>query len=372
MSEFHVEVVQIKNVKKHPNADTLSVCECNGYPLIFRTGDYQEGDLAVHVPVDSIVPDKPEWAFLDGHFRIKAKRLRGIFSMGLLAKANPEWKLGQNVQTEMGITKYEPTLHLSKGGENEVDPGIMPVYTDIEGLRKYKKVLKEGEQVVLTEKCHGCNARYTYKEEDTKPTIFTKVYVGVLKLLFRFLGYFKAELRTAKKWWWAIGQTLEKQQTILDGGRLWVGSHNCIKRFNKDNVWWKVALDYDLKNKLKKFPGLAFYGEVYGQVQDLKYGVEGTKLVLFDILDLKAQKYLDREDFLRIANELDLPTAPPLYEGPWSMDLVKLAEGKTTFPGADHVREGFVVKPVKERYEEHFGRVILKMVGEGYLLRKEG
>ena len=57
MSEGAVQVVRIGPVRKHPNADTLSVTDIHGgYPVIFRTGDYHEGDLAVYVPVDSIVP----------------------------------------------------------------------------------------------------------------------------------------------------------------------------------------------------------------------------------------------------------------------------------------------------------------------------
>ena len=60
---------------------------------------------------------------------------------------------------------------------------------------------------------------------------------------------------------------------------------------------------------------------------------------------------------------------PTLYVGPWlGFDAHKdLAEGKSTIAG--HVREGFVVKPTKERYADRFGRVILKLVGEGYNLR---
>jgi len=35
------------------------------------------------------------------------------------------------------------------------------------------------------------------------------------------------------------------------------------------------------------------------------------------------------------------------------------------------VREGWVGRPVKERYDHRVGRVILKMVGEGYLMSKD-
>lgn len=38
MSEFHVEVVRVGPVTKHPNADTLSITNIHGgYPVIMRT-----------------------------------------------------------------------------------------------------------------------------------------------------------------------------------------------------------------------------------------------------------------------------------------------------------------------------------------------
>jgi len=342
MSEFHVQVTTIKNVQKHPNADTLSVAELNGYPVIIKTGDFNEGDLAVHIPIDSIVPDTPEWAFLNGHLRIKAKKLRGIFSMGLAIKPQPGWKKGQNVQKELNILKYEPVTNLTapkppkvwwrrwlwkikkffglipNEGQNEKDPGFIPVYTDIEGYRKFPNILQEGEEVVLTEKLHGAAYRVTFSQN-----------------------------------------------------RLWVGSHRMIKRKSKNNKWWKPALDLNLEEKLKNFPDLVLYGEMYGDVQDLKYGKTGLNLALYDAFDIRQRRYLDYDDFKSLANKLELETVPELYRGPWKKELLDLAEGKTTFKGADHVREGFVVKPVKERWDTTIGRVILKMVGQGYLLRKE-
>ena len=318
MSEFQVEVSKVCSVVKHPNADTLSIADINGYPVIFRTGDYEEGQLAVYVPVDSVVPDLPEWAFLAGHRRIKAKRLRGVFSMGLLSKALPDWTLGQDVQAELGIEKWEPEMALNMGTENERDPGFLPVFTDIEGLRRHKTVLVPGEEVVLTEKIHGANARFLYRD-----------------------------------------------------GALWVGSHKNIKRRDETNMWWRLAITLGLEEKLASIAGTAVYGEVYGQVQDLKYGIpSGTKFILFDALNTDMRAYLSYDEFRRVAETLGLPTVPELYRGPWSPELISHAEGRTMIAGADHVREGFVVRPIAERWDHKCGRVILKMIGEGYLLRK--
>jgi hypothetical protein len=72
------------------------------------------------------------------------------------------------------------------------------------------------------------------------------------------------------------------------------------------------------------------------------------------------------------AARLITPTVPwvPVIAGPIPFDfdrLCEFAEGQTTLPGADHVREGVVIVPEVERYDERIGRVKLKLVGAGYL-----
>jgi len=159
MSEFRVCVVRIGDVKKHPNADTLSITTVNeGYPVIFKTGDFHPGDLAVYLPVDSIVPEEERWGFLGSKRRVRASRIRGVFSMGLLtALPEGDYPPGTDMAEVMGVTKYEPPLSpAGSGGEAEKDPGFMPVYTDIEGLRRWPDILQPGEPVAITEKLHGC------------------------------------------------------------------------------------------------------------------------------------------------------------------------------------------------------------------------
>lgn len=372
MSEFHVEVAILKKVSKHPNADVLSMGEVNGYPVIFRTEDFKEGDKVVHIPIDSIVPNTPEWEFLGGNTRIKAKRLRGIFSMGLPIKARPEWKVGQNVQEELGIIKYEPPISIITGSENERDPGFMPVYTDIEGMRRWMEILQEGEEVVITEKIHGANGRFLYRDD--------RLWVGSHTQIKRKSYEYTARVKLPWVPHWLYVRPLK-----------WLLGRK-VKRWTPESIWWEVAISMNLEERLKAIPNIAIYGEVYGQVQDLKYGVDrGAKLVVFDAMDTLTRKYLDYDELEKLVKSLDLATVPILYRGPWKKELVSLAEGKSTVPGANNVREGIVVRPVKERvdlkgktvlvYDEVqqkkveklqvLGRVVLKFVGEGYLLRKE-
>jgi len=346
MSEFHVEVVRVGEVKKHPNADSLSITLVNGgYPVVIRTGDFKEGECAVYVPIDSVVPDRPEWAFLGEHRRIKAKRLRGVFSMGMLMPASRKWKLGQNVQAEMGIEKFEPITRAStvnrrsyrwwmryavlrwllglfgigkRGQGNAIPaPDWLPTYTSLKGWRRYEGVFKEGEEVILTEKIHGQNGRWGCR-----------------------------------------------------GGKLWAGSHNVVLRETPGCTWWGALRA--MEQRLISTPGILWFGEVYGPIQSgFHYGTpEAAKVRMFDAFDTDAQRYLDYDAFAALALRAQLPIAPILYRGPWSPTLVKLAEGDTTIIGGDHIREGWVGRPVAERHDYMVGRCVVKLVGEGYLTSK--
>ena len=349
-TEWVPQVVQLGPIGKHPNADTLGITHVLGqYPVCLKLDEWKEGDKAIYIPIDTIVPDTERFAWLEGHRRIKARKLRGVFSMGFVEKLEcrcPEdvlrraatghchlaecerfWEPGRMVAKDMGLVKYEPPIVSATHGEN-VDPpeGLdWPDY-DLEALRRWGKILQEGERVVITEKLHGANARYVYS-----------------------------------------------------GGKLHVGSHHCWKappavdangvRIEQPNVWWQVAEQMQLASKLSEYPDYMFYGEVYGYVQDLRYGHKPgeVSLRIFDIRDEQGN-FLSWTRVEAICRVLGLDTVPVLYVGPWSDTYKALADGTTTLDGG-HIREGIVISA--ERFSE-IGRVKLKHIGEGYHLRKEG
>lgn len=363
MTEFHVEVVRIGKVEKHPNADSLSITKVHdGYPVIFKTGEFKEDELAVYIPVDAVVPDTPEWAWLapagaalrEKDRRIKAKRLRGIFSMGLLTKAPPGAKLGQDVAEQLGITKWDPdvdhrTPHQKPkavepwyvrlwqyffGSKDPTRPvqapklKYLPGVYDIEPYRKYgKSWFNPGELLVVTEKIHGQNASFVH-----------------------------------------------------DGKKLHIKSRTRWRRNDPNeegNTWAQVAQRYGLEEKLAQFPGIILFGETYGNNADMRYGVdkskEGDRFIAFDAFDSNTGKWLSHYQFHDLCNKLNILTAPTLRYVTWSAgtfeQLFALAEGPTTL-NDKHTREGFVIKPVHERQINGGQRVILKLAGEGYLTRK--
>lgn len=361
-SEFVVEVVRVGEITKHPNADKLSLTTINGYPVIIQTGAFVTGDLAVYVPVDCLVPTKlPQFNFLwkpDREFhRVKAVRLRGIFSMGLLVPPPPGVTVGQDVAEILGVQRWIPpserkllTQSPRAAMTRSTSDGFrrMPTY-GLDPMRKYGHVLQPGEQVVITEKIHGCNSRYIYHGG--------RLHVGSHH---SYRGSTTGLLGRACEW---LATGVRNLLGLPHAGRP-------IREF--DDVWWEIARRYDLEKLLSQFPGMVVYGEIYGQgVQDLTYDAPQTrKLAVFDVYDSNHDRWLEYDEAVALTMELGLPMVPLLYRGPWDEACKVHAVGPTVL-GGRHIREGIVVKPVPERTHPHCGRVAQKYVSEDYLLRKD-
>ncbi len=329
MSKFECLVLEMPKFGKHSGADSLSICQIMGTPVIFKTGQFAIGDKVVYIPEDSLLPTSDErFSFLTDnlnktHVRLKPKKLRGIYSEGLLIHAERGWELGQDVSEILGIKKHEDFINQKLiMGDNKKDPGFMPVY-DVENYLKYKQALDADEEIVVTTKLHGTNMRCGWNNDE----------------------YF-------------------------------VGSHNCVKKESEFNLYWKVAKQYDLKEKLKNDSGIVLYGEVYGWVQDLHYGAKQGEyyFAAFDVYDSKNKRYLDYADFKEFCKKRDIPTVPELYRGPFNEETVDLLKDavETYADGTSHVREGIVMRPVKEKVYHSCGRVIFKWVSQDYKLRKNG
>lgn len=316
MSAHTVEVVTV-NLEPHPNADSLSIVRVHGFTVCVRTDDWADGELGAYIPPDSIVPDTEQFAFLGKHRRIRVKRLRGVVSMGLLVKAPAGSGPGDDVMAALGVTHYEPPMSCQTGGDTAPAPdGYRPCY-DVENARRYAtEVFVPGEPLWVTEKIHGANGRWCF-----------------------------------------------------DGERFHCGSRTSWKVESESSIWWQAlrgcpALAYFLR----EHPEITVYGEVYGKVQDLTYGVDrGVRVAVFDLLENGT--WLDAP-----ASRLiwySLPWVPLIARDfPYEFDaLAALAERASAIPGADHIAEGIVAKPMKERTHAAIGRVQLKIVSNAYLER---
>lgn len=348
---WKVEVVQIGKVGKHPNADNLSITTVHGHPVIFTTGHHHTGDLAVHVPVDSVVDTSKhpfEWLGNGELKRVEVKKIRGIPSYGFLVgvysqKDQPgvhalnigdEWELvqpGQEVSGLLGIKKWEPGPKTGKTTQANGPNLVVPHY-DIQHHAKYSHVYEPEQSVIITEKIHGTNARFVFHDG--------KLHVG-----------------TRNTW---------LKVPAMDGS---------IPPGAMD-PWNAVAKLNEFDATLRRFPDLVLFGEIYGAgIQDLAYGRSpGSQpaFALFDVYDPNKGKYLNWLEMTHLGDLLGLKRPPVLYVGrlDWSSPS-ELAEGLTAVGGGHtHVREGVVIRPTWERWHPDLGRVITKIHGQGFLTRK--
>lgn len=359
MSLAEVPVVKVE-LRNHPTADTLSLVSVYGYQVCVKTEEFRGVSLGVFIPPDYIVPATEQWAYLGSARRIKCRKYRGERSEGVLIPASPHHKLGDNVMEELGIVKWESPadraercmskkprsvfkwwsprswLHWLRIRRNKMEsikaapPGNVKVY-DIESARRFP-VLNDGEVVVVTEKIHGCNARYVYSSKTQ---------------------------------------------------RLHVGSHTCWKRRGAVD-WWNGALDQNawIERVCKANPDCVFYGEIYGRsIQSLDYGIlpgeYGFKL--FDIYEPSTGwASWDRlTQFFFRDSDIQSNWVPIVYTGVWRKEIETIAEGKTkissdkAFKHGRHIREGVVVEPWVPRTAPGIGRVKVKYINPAYLEIKD-
>jgi RNA ligase (TIGR02306 family) len=322
MSIFRVEVVPIV-LEKHPNADSLSLVKVfDGYTVCVRTEDWVGVDKGAYIPPESIVPNTEQFAFLEGHVRIKARKLRGIQSFGMLVPAPEGSQIGDDVAEQLNIVHYEPELSgliKARLGEASPPPPNEGFKYDIDNWRKYRNYFIDGEEVVITEKIHGTNARYTFQDD-----------------------------------------------------QMFAGSRHHWRKPSAENIYWRAIVQNPwIEAFCRLNPGVILYGEIFGSIQKgFNYGSTKDNPYQFRAFDVFADgQFIDHDDALGGAKSDFL--VPLLYRGPYSHVIAEsFSTGPSVVPGANHMREGCVIKPIKERYQNHFGRLILKCVSFEYLEKK--
>jgi RNA ligase (TIGR02306 family) len=355
MSSFAVKTYKI-TVFEHPNADAIEVAQIEGYQSIVPKGLYKTGDTIAYIPEQAIVPDEIiEELGLVGKLtgkkrnRVKAIKLRGVLSQGLIYP-NKGWKVGKDVTEELGITKYTPPIPTELDGEVDFLGTKYTVKYDIENIKNYPNVLNENHIVEVTEKIHG-----TFVQVIAFPENYEMASVAQEML-------FDGRWSVASKGLGAKGLVFidtEKNK-----------SNTYVKTIKKLSIHKKAQAMADEFNNV-----VILMGEVFGNVQDLKYGVQGHDFRLFDIAigtdrDLT---FLDSPHVREMCEKYNIAQVPVLYRGQFSQEMVDTyTSGLETVSGTEsNIREGIVIKPFLEA-EAECGRVILKSISDQYLLRKSG
>jgi hypothetical protein len=211
------------------------------------------------------------------------------------------------------------------GGTNEKAPKNTPPIYDVENFKRYTDVFENGEEVVVTEKIHGSNARFVY------------------------------------------------QGGVLNAGHMFAGSRKLWKKPGSENIWRKVLeINPDIERWCQNNPEYVLYGEVVPTQGGFEYGHTKASpwLYLFDIRTPQGE-WVPFHEARNMTAGYDLEWVPLLYNGPFDLEkITPLADGKTK-TGASHIREGVVIRTYPERVVRGLGRAQLKIVSNEYLKKEQ-
>jgi RNA ligase (TIGR02306 family) len=341
----------VNAVEPIPNADAIEKIRVLGWWVVSKKGEHRPGDRIVYCEIDSLLPERPEFEFLrpgcfkpaqedaggavtlPAGFRIKTVKLRGQVSQGIcfplsiLPDGAPTDE-GEDVTELLGVLKWEPPLPVGMGGKVKgLFPGFLP-RTDETRVQVLESALQRhrGKPFYVTEKLDG--------------TSFT---------------------------------------AFLRRGEFGICSRNLwMDEADESNVLVRVSKGLFLEEKLRSARERlgfdpAIQAEVIGPgVQKNKYGLPAVTLRVFNVLDVDACRLLDHPAMLALLGELQLEAVPQL--GTVLLDhtvdeLVAFSEG-TSALDAKVQREGVVLRPLAEEYDEELGgRLSFKVINPKFLLK---
>ncbi len=342
-TSLRVPVVQIDEIRPHPDpeATKIELAIVGGWQTVVPRGQHEVGETVLYVPVDAVIPEdvSDRWGVTKylSNGRVRAARLRGAISYGFIVNLEsvdwgegPSAIMGDDLASTCGITKYEPPITYNEG-EFEAPHPLFHRYTDVEQYQNFPDILQESEEVVITEKIHGINAR-----------------VGVVLHEVQPAGY----------------------------GLFLVGSHNKQIKLGQNSKYefpFHMSCVTDILDCGRAEKSAILFGEIYGSgvQKPTTYGLADGNIG-FRAFDLSIDgEYAPWCVFQDLCHRFGVPTVPPLYVGPFDPDLFSKLSGGKTVVGGDHLREGVVVKPTIERRDDSIGRVILKRISDDWRTQKQ-
>jgi len=367
-------VARIGEIKPIEGADNIELGIIQGWNCIIKKGQYKVDDLVAVATTDAVIPqhlsdDMNVTNYLRKGGRVRTVKLRGVYSECLIIPIEKtglfkyEFTEGKDLMDIMYIYKYEPPavqVQLASGRKIRYHQNpLFQVYYKFPNLKNVKGMFTEEDEVEITRKIHGTNARYGIVRKHKLSFWDTiRMYAldtfGIGKEKWKYVGY-----------------------------EFVYGSHNVEKGsdsqgFYDTDVWRTVVDKYQIKEKLWEYfknkkethgikDGVVIYGEIYGPgiQKNYDYGLKELTFAGFDIvIDNQYRETLVSE--ITFKGVLDLPYVPVLYKGQWSQEIQDSFVFNNFVEGTKIPHEGIVIKHVSGNRHK-----VAKVINPAYLIYGE-
>lgn len=369
-------VVKIDNISPIADADRVELAHVGGWRIMVKKGQFQIGDYAIYFEIDSKVPEKEPFMFLEPkHFKVKTQKyFKGtVISQGLLM-ALDDFILNSEVPSWVQSLKFQ----ISKGTDIEHE-GV----TEIIGVTY---------AVEEDNKRKAASVDKYKKMAQRRPNIFKKPWAKWMmrhewgrKIMFMLFG----KKKDKKNGWptWVSKTDEERVQNmtwILEDKSEWIATEKidgtsttatyrrtgkkkhefyiCSRNvvFDKPdkgcyydtNVYTEMAEKYHFEDVLAalvekyNLEWATLQGETYGaSIQKRDYGLKGHDFVGFNLI-FSDRGRLNSVEAKEILSEYSIPWVPIVDEHfvlPDTVEeLLAIATDKSAIDGG--MREGLVFR----------------------------
>jgi RNA ligase (TIGR02306 family) len=321
MSRTLASVQQITALSPIEGADAIEVADVLGWKVVVKKGEFQVGDLAVYLEIDSVPPDEEQYRFLwksaeqrPNNFRIKTIKLRGQISQGIL--------FPMDLETLAYAMLCQPIDQMDT--ESLVGTDL----TDFLRVEKYEAPLPRGSADIAGQFFDGVPKT----DEERVQSSTGRQHLAALQGRPYYI--------TVK----------------CDGASMTVASHDAVPKVasrnyrladNPDSAYWNAARSGGLLRFVELFPHMAVQGELCGPgIQGNRLGLSEHRCFVFNVYNRDLDLYMPWDTIADIAQEFFFDTVPLLEFGLSfnydAADLLYLAEGK--YEGTNSEREGIVIR----------------------------
>lgn len=380
----HIE--KIEWVKPIEGANNIELIGVLGWVCVAKKGEFQTGDLAVYIEIDSKCPENDErFEFLaNKKYKVKTMKLGKfkVISQGLALPLSlfPELdgkNIGDDVSKDLKIT-YSSEEDV-KRKSNSIDPNA-----------KFKSMAARHKNLAKKKWF-----RWLMKREWGK------------KLLFFFLGKKRDNPKEFPKWIVKTDETrIENAPFYLQNKNPWIKTEKldgtsctfaidrqkkgkdkfefivCSRNvrqadknqecYHDSNIYWELADKYGIESVLTKlaiennYDRVVLQGEGVGDVKGNPYKFKENRLYVFNLI-IEGNRVGTKEmaDFCDGNNLLHVPIISTEYYLPKTMEEMKLEADGYSEINPKVRREGYV-------YRSQDGQQSFKNVSREYLLKHNG
>ena len=328
-------IQKIKALEPIEGADAIERAQVLGWSVVVKKGDFKVDDFIVYCEIDSIMPKRKEFDFLEkAKYRIKTIRLRGQIAQGICFPVSVLGGMSieedMDVTEKLGVKKYEPVIPACLNG---VQKGGFPSFipkTDETRVQTLEQMLGkyQGTKAYISLKLDGSSATY-----------------------------------------------------YIRGGKFGVCSRGMELVENEKNSFWEVARREGFEEKMREMSetfgrDISLQGELVGPgIQKNLLGLKQHEVYFFNMFSIDDHTFFSGKTLDVLCTEFDLKMVPVLdWEHVIHDDINHYIN---TYNGMSHQIyqnkqiEGVVIRPLQEIHDSYHGRISFKVINNKFLLKNE-